>query len=39
MKRALETKQREHGRKELSDGKTIGGKNRLSGKSSTTGEI
>ncbi|CAF1660373.1 unnamed protein product, partial [Adineta ricciae] len=30
MKRALETKKRELGRKKLSDGKTIGGKNRLS---------
>lgn len=33
MKRALETKKREFGRKKLSDGKTIGGKNRLSGES------
>ena len=31
MKRGLETKKREYGRKKLSDGKTIGGKNRLSG--------
>jgi hypothetical protein len=31
MKRALETKKREFGREKLSDGKTIGGKNRLSG--------
>ncbi|CAF1415536.1 unnamed protein product [Adineta steineri] len=30
MKRALETKKREYGKKKLSDGKTIGGKNRLS---------
>ncbi|CAF5008141.1 unnamed protein product [Rotaria sp. Silwood1] len=30
MKRGLETIKREHGRKKLSDGKTIGGKNRLS---------
>ncbi|CAF4668239.1 unnamed protein product, partial [Rotaria sp. Silwood2] len=30
MKRALETVKRQHGRKKLSDGKTIGGKNRLS---------
>jgi len=33
MKRALETVKRQHGRKKLSDGKTIGGKNRLSGES------
>ncbi|CAF3486716.1 unnamed protein product [Rotaria sp. Silwood1] len=30
MKRQLETKKREYGKKQLSDGKTIGGKNRLS---------
>ncbi|CAF1612010.1 unnamed protein product [Rotaria sp. Silwood1] len=30
MKRGLETIKHEHGRKKLSDGKTIGGKNRLS---------
>ncbi|CAF2204978.1 unnamed protein product [Rotaria magnacalcarata] len=30
MKRGLETVKRQHGRKKLSDGKTIGGKNRLS---------
>ena len=30
MKRGLETIKREYGRKKLSDGKTIGGKNRLS---------
>ena len=33
MKRALETKKREYGKRKLSDGKTIGGKNRLYGKS------
>ena len=33
MKRGLETIKREYGRKKLSDGKTIGGKNRLSGES------
>ncbi len=33
MKRGLETKKREFGRKKLSDGKTIGGKNRLTGES------
>ena len=33
MKRRLETIKREYGRKKLSDGKTIGGKNRLSGES------
>ncbi|CAF3852686.1 unnamed protein product [Rotaria sp. Silwood1] len=32
MKRGLETFKREHGRKKLSDGKTIGGRNRLSGR-------
>lgn len=31
MKRGLDTIRREYGRKKLSDGKTIGGKNRLSG--------
>ena len=31
MKRGLESKKREYGRKKLSDGKTIGGKNRLCG--------
>ncbi|CAF2070787.1 unnamed protein product [Rotaria magnacalcarata] len=31
MKRSLNTIRREYGRKKLSDGKTIGGKNRLSG--------
>jgi hypothetical protein len=30
MKRGLESKKREYGRRKLSDGKTIGGKNRLS---------
>ncbi|CAF4860716.1 unnamed protein product, partial [Rotaria sp. Silwood2] len=30
MKRQLETKKREYGRKKLSDSKTISGKNRLS---------
>ena len=33
MKRQLETKKREYGKDQLSDGKTIGGKNRLSSKS------
>ena len=33
MKRGLETTKREYERKKLSDGKTIGGKNRLSGES------
>jgi hypothetical protein len=33
MKRQLETKKREYGRKKLSDGKTIGGVNRLTSKS------
>jgi hypothetical protein len=33
MKRQLEMKKREYGRKKLRDGKSIGGKNRLSGKS------
>ena len=32
MKLQLETKKREYGRKKLCDGKTIGGKNRLSSK-------
>lgn len=31
IKRGLETKKREFGRQKLSDGKTIGGKNRLTG--------
>ena len=39
MKRGLETKKREFGRKKLSDGKTIGGKNRLNSESLSNRKI